>query len=515
MKPIKLAKSYIARGWSVIPIPRGEKAPTLAGWQRLRITPETVGEHFNAKPVNIGTLLGEPSHWLVDADIDHPQAVALAREYLPPTGAVFGRASKPESHYLYYVSAPIVTTKFQSSDRQMIVELRATGCQTVLPGSVHPTGEIIEWHGHGEPATVDPLHLLACVKELAHASAREAGLTMKSTGEPPPTTTGPDAMERCRAYVAKLPGAVSGQGGHNQTLQAACEAMRFGLSDDEAMQILQEYNGRCEPPWNQRELAHKLADARRLAASEVGSRLREQRPTLPQPVAAHRQAGDLPSGTPWDDDDQQPTGNDPGARLKRLSARLQLSILKIERLDAGQGAEYDLVLPACRVRLGRASDVLSSSKVRAAIADAARIVVRLPAKKWPRWSEDIFAVAEDVLSDNDDVAEMVAHLHDYADAHAVTDWSDLDQSKKYNSLTTGVGGGPLRVDGRVGVNVTHFSVWLCASRVTGGTPSAVRRQLTRAGYEQRRLAVRHGDSVAAKIYYFPPVDDANDVARPI
>ncbi len=38
----------------------------------------------------------------------------------------------------------------------MIVELRSTGCQTVFPGSVHPSGGLIEWSSNGEPAEVDP-----------------------------------------------------------------------------------------------------------------------------------------------------------------------------------------------------------------------------------------------------------------------------------------------------------------------------------------------------------------------
>lgn len=76
-------------------------------------------------------------------------------------------------------------------------------------------------------------------------------------------------LERCLAYLAKLPPAVSGSGGHNATLRAACECVRFGLSDSEGMQALGEFNLRCAPAWSERELAHKLASARKLAAGET------------------------------------------------------------------------------------------------------------------------------------------------------------------------------------------------------------------------------------------------------
>ena len=73
----------------------------------------------------------------------------------------------------------------------------------------------------------------------------------------------------CRAYLDKLPPAISGDGGHGATFRAACECVRFGLGDSDAMSLLNEYNRRCSPPWSEKELAHKLADARRRAGGQV------------------------------------------------------------------------------------------------------------------------------------------------------------------------------------------------------------------------------------------------------
>jgi hypothetical protein len=68
-------------------------------------------------------------------------------------------------------------------------------------------------------------------------------------------------LERARAYLAKIPSAISGAGGHDKTFTAACALVRFGLSASEAWPLLLEYNARCSPPWNERELEHKLRDA--------------------------------------------------------------------------------------------------------------------------------------------------------------------------------------------------------------------------------------------------------------
>jgi hypothetical protein len=73
----------------------------------------------------------------------------------------------------------------------------------------------------------------------------------------------------CRSYLDKLPPAVSGAGGHPATFRAACECVRFGLGDADALALLLEYNRRCSPPWTEKELAHKLADARRKAGGQV------------------------------------------------------------------------------------------------------------------------------------------------------------------------------------------------------------------------------------------------------
>lgn len=51
-----------------------------------------------------------------------------------------GRASTGTSHYFYRCEG-VKTEKFQDLDGKVLVELRSTGGQTVLPPSIHPSGE--------------------------------------------------------------------------------------------------------------------------------------------------------------------------------------------------------------------------------------------------------------------------------------------------------------------------------------------------------------------------------------
>jgi len=72
-----------------------------------------------------------------------------------------------------------------------------------------------------------------------------------------------DRITGARAYLAKLPSAISGQGGHPATYRAASIlANGFDLGWDDAWSLLQEWNAtHCSPPWGERDLKHKLNDA--------------------------------------------------------------------------------------------------------------------------------------------------------------------------------------------------------------------------------------------------------------
>lgn len=71
-----------------------------------------------------------------------------------------------------------------------------------------------------------------------------------------------NAVDRARNYLARIPSAVSGSGGHAATYRAACRVREFGLSWDEALSLLAEWNEtHCQPKWTDSELEHKLADA--------------------------------------------------------------------------------------------------------------------------------------------------------------------------------------------------------------------------------------------------------------
>jgi hypothetical protein len=159
---LRAARDYLSRGWNPTPVARRGKKPLLEGWPNCRLTEAELPLHFS-NGNNLGVKLG---NGLVDIDADLPEALALVG-WLPPTDSAFGHAAKPNSHHLF-ISEPVSATRqYKTPGGKMIVELRSIGCQTVVPPSVHPSGEPIRWYSEGEPAHVDAATLQRAVSRLA------------------------------------------------------------------------------------------------------------------------------------------------------------------------------------------------------------------------------------------------------------------------------------------------------------------------------------------------------------
>lgn len=164
-----------ARGWALIPVPYQQKRPVRKDWQHLHLEEAELAHAFPS-PSNVGVLLGESSGGLVDVDLDCPETRLLADRFLPATGCRFGRESSPDAHRFYCVSDPISTSRcsdpvvLPSRERGMLVELRSSGAQTLVPPSVHPSGEPIHWCEDGDPAMVLAGELRSAVNRLAAAA---------------------------------------------------------------------------------------------------------------------------------------------------------------------------------------------------------------------------------------------------------------------------------------------------------------------------------------------------------
>ena len=106
--------------------------------------------------------------------------------------------------------------------------------------------------------------------------------------EPPPVAPKPPRkgsngrIDRARRYVAKMNAAISGQNGHGATWAVARKcAADFELNLDQTLEVLREFNVRCQPSWSERELRHKAEEACKKARVANPVEDREQHWTMP------------------------------------------------------------------------------------------------------------------------------------------------------------------------------------------------------------------------------------------
>jgi Bifunctional DNA primase/polymerase, N-terminal len=137
-----IARDWLALGVRPVPLGKKSKKPIAGkGWNKMRAQKDTINQFFY-RGYNVGGLWGSPSGWVIDVDLDTEEACLAARSLLPET-FIYGRKSAPGSHYLYRCEG-VETKKFQTKEIGTIAEIRSTGTQSVLPPSVHPSGEVYE-----------------------------------------------------------------------------------------------------------------------------------------------------------------------------------------------------------------------------------------------------------------------------------------------------------------------------------------------------------------------------------
>lgn len=156
-----------------VPLHHQSKAALIRDYISLDYQPPS-DDLWRRDNYGVGCVTGPAHKGPVDIDLDCIEAIKLAPFFLPHTPAIFGRKSKPRSHYIYRVDASAHDKKafLDPVTKTCLLEIRADGGhQTVFPGSIHEdTGELIEW----DTTNLDPEVPVIPADELAKACSRLA-----------------------------------------------------------------------------------------------------------------------------------------------------------------------------------------------------------------------------------------------------------------------------------------------------------------------------------------------------
>lgn len=212
-------------------------------------------------------------HVFLDADDDAASVLCRmkARADLPDPSYIL-HSSPNHVHILWRVEA-FDHTWVERLQRQLARELGTDPAATPVTQNTRLPG--FYNHKRAQP------HLVTI--EYRDVSARYGPHDFPAVGAPPPCrpSSPPNVphldfppLQRAKRYLASVPPAIAGQHGDVHTFRVCCRLVRgFGLKHEQALQVLSEWNARCEPPWSAEELLEKIRRAERYGREPVGGLL--------------------------------------------------------------------------------------------------------------------------------------------------------------------------------------------------------------------------------------------------
>jgi hypothetical protein len=278
------ALAYAGRGWRVVAlhgtrngrctcgkpdcIKSAGKHPIARGWvQAATIDPAAIRRTLRGA-CNVGIVTGPGSDLLV-VDVDGAEGEATLDDLavngcsLPDSHEV--RTGSGGRHVYYRCTAPLHGGTSKLGPK---VDIRCLGGQVVAPPSISLRGPYVLQHARA---------LAEVPGWIVTALSRMSAPTRPAPGFSPP----PDLeriVRRARAYLAALPPAISGSGGHPATFLAAIAMVRgFELDPETAYSLLADWNEGCQPPWCERDLRRKVSEAAEKSTAPIGYLLRSPR----------------------------------------------------------------------------------------------------------------------------------------------------------------------------------------------------------------------------------------------
>lgn len=268
---LEVAKSYLARGWSVLPVCPPDhtrcskwhsencrapgKAPLVA-WQPYQTelpTDDDLATWFDFWPnANIGVACG-PVSKLIAIDVDGEAGITLLNrfkgEHTLPRTLEFATGKPKSGRLLYSIpdGHPAPLWPLETPEGEVALTIIGQGGQTVMPPSRHASGNDYTWYDEKVELAVCPDWLLERLK------AREEAMRSGETSSRAVDDGG----------LIKLHG-------RNTTLTVLGGAIRrHGCTETEIRVFLSEVNHRCDPPLHQAEVNKIARSVARYAPTEV------------------------------------------------------------------------------------------------------------------------------------------------------------------------------------------------------------------------------------------------------
>lgn len=278
MTKLEHAERLMEMGFHVFPLVANSKTPAIVGFPQFAAkTKEDVYRYWfdivmdQSRPENIGistssfTLAGRETH-LVAIDVDNKDGkqgseelkkLALIHGPLPetfvqttPTGGL---------HFVFHTPRLL---RQSVSKLAPGLDIRAKGGYLVGAGSTVPKGE---YKCSPLPVAEAPEWLCDLIESLSPE------IETRDVVASPVDINQDGALARAKAYLERAPVAIEGEGGDATTFAVCAKVKDFGLTLQNALDVLLDnWNPKCEPPWDPQDLERKLQNAYRYGNAPVG-----------------------------------------------------------------------------------------------------------------------------------------------------------------------------------------------------------------------------------------------------
>ena len=300
-----------AYGFAVHPLHERDKRPWGNDWQSRRWSAAELAAHWAVHPAaNVGMRCGSVGWVVLDLDGDEWLAWALRTFPVTPLRTVSGSGHGGHLVYRWPVGVPVPKRRLvvpglpdSREDRSVKHcggDLYGDGAQVVLPPSVHPSGGLYRWAAFkGELPSVEsvPVFDLAWLPERPVAVQVPASLRLPA---PAPAVEG-KAYKRAAAWMAKRE--TAGEGNRsNLAFTTACGVLEFGVSSDDAWQLVGQWNAGNAPPLPVAELRTVFGSAERRVQGSGQIKPEKPRAAAPDLSAEWRAPGPVDDDRPFHDD---------------------------------------------------------------------------------------------------------------------------------------------------------------------------------------------------------------------
>lgn len=260
------ARRYAEAGIPIFPCKPGSKDPwTAHGFHDATTSLAQIDTWWSAEPDLNPAFTPHSMGWGI-VDIDGQKGWDAWNDHAQDDDMPTWEVQTPRGGAHLYYAGELPTSVATRVVPGAPIDTRGRGSYALLPPS--HTDAVNKGCATGDYVTMVDANVQPLPEWVAQAIRNtERGGAIHSVGV---DLDIPANVARARAYLRDAAPAIEGQGGDQATFVVAATLHNLGISEELALELMEDWNERCDPPWDAEELEGKIANAYRYAKNDPG-----------------------------------------------------------------------------------------------------------------------------------------------------------------------------------------------------------------------------------------------------